>query len=670
MAEISLIDHPIENLFKPDGTNADMLQVQSYARALAKFTMECGTPLTIGVQGEWGSGKTSLLNMIQDIIEKTEIVTKGRGDNIKGLDVYKSIWINTWEHSLLKSPEECLLSIIEEIIDAIASLDGSWITAQKAKSALNILAKGAIRIGAAATLGKAAASEIGGAFTFSSSNSVKSLRIAMEQSINELISRDQNTIERFVIFVDDLDRLDPVVAVMILELLKNIFNINHCVFILAIDYQVVVKGLKHKFGEPNEHNEWEFRAFFDKIIQLPFMMPMGVYDLNGYVENLLFETSYFTKREMSVLKSSKLSNIVKLTVGGNPRGLKRLVNSLSLILIQREFAVEELSSDIKDNELVIKQLLIALVCLQISFPKLYNILVKFPIFYDWDVDFVNRIADPEQLNSKELQTALQNSMDIYEEDFDEVWEQSLFKILWSNGWHKNRILDISRAFTIIKDKVLILVSSDDIKQKLLIEALRLTAVTSVVSTEDKISSNDDRNDNKLELVALWNSFADYMNKTNTCFEKSKKNSTYSSLHYIVFAENLLDGDISMHTHSNSKMMLKVQGNVSIDTHELYSIFNWLKRYEKQFEEATGITPIFKVIPNRNHQYFIFNRSSDLVGDLAANENKEIKEKVFMWLKTNVGKVEFILEGALEDYKAANSTDDGRIRVPSYDETLS
>jgi hypothetical protein len=655
LAEISLIDHPVKSLLKLDGTNADMLQIESYARALAKFTMECGTPLTIGVQGEWGSGKTSLLNMIQDIIENTEVVTKGRGGNIKGSSVYKSIWINTWEHSLLKNPEECLLSIIEEIIDAIAALDGSWKTAQKAKSALNMLARGAVRIGAAVALGQEAASEIGGAF--GSSNSVKSLRTAMEQSINELINRDQNTIERFVIFVDDLDRLDPTVAVMILELLKNIFNINHCVFILAIDYQVVVKGLKHKFGEPDEQNEWEFRAFFDKIIQLPFMMPMGVYDLNGYVENLLFETSYFSKREMSVLKSSKLSNIVKLTVGANPRGLKRLVNSLSLILIQREFAVEKLSSDIKDNELVIKQLLIALVCLQISFPKLYNTLVRFPIFYDWDDDFVNRIADPGQLNSQELQTALQNSMDIYEEDFDEAWEQSLFKILWSNGWHKNRIVDISRAFTIIKEKVLILVPSDDTKQKLLVEALRLTAVTSVVSTEEKISSDDDKNDNKLELVALWNSFTSYMNNTSTCFAKSKKSSTYSSQHYEGLAENLLDGNIAMYTYSSSKMMLKVQSKVFINVHEVYSIFNWLKRYEKQFEEETGIKPVFKITPNRNHQYFVFYRPRDLVGDMAAHENKEIKEKVFMWLKANVGKIESIIKGALEDHAVQNLTDE-------------
>ena len=38
--------------------------------------------------------------------------------------------------------------------------------------------------------------------------------------------------------------------------LKNMFSIPHCVFVLAIDYQVVVKGLEDKFGPQTEANEW------------------------------------------------------------------------------------------------------------------------------------------------------------------------------------------------------------------------------------------------------------------------------------------------------------------------------------------------------------------------------------------------------------------------------
>ena len=50
---ISSKDHPITNINNPDGSRSDLLETESYAQALAKFAMECETPLTIGVQGEW-----------------------------------------------------------------------------------------------------------------------------------------------------------------------------------------------------------------------------------------------------------------------------------------------------------------------------------------------------------------------------------------------------------------------------------------------------------------------------------------------------------------------------------------------------------------------------------------------------------------------------------------
>ena len=95
------------------------------------------------------------------------------------------------------------------------------------------------------------------------------------------------------LFLDEITGvLDEAGKETLIEILQeednlNIFSISHCVFVLAIDYQVVVKGLEHKFGKRTEENEWEFRAFFDKIINLPFMMPMGQYDIGQYVSDLL-----------------------------------------------------------------------------------------------------------------------------------------------------------------------------------------------------------------------------------------------------------------------------------------------------------------------------------------------------------------------------------------------
>ena len=74
----------------------DALKISSYKDALTDFIKKTNTPMTIGVQGEWGSGKTSLLNQIWNDLE-----TFNREDD--SIDDFKQIWINSWEHSLLLS---------------------------------------------------------------------------------------------------------------------------------------------------------------------------------------------------------------------------------------------------------------------------------------------------------------------------------------------------------------------------------------------------------------------------------------------------------------------------------------------------------------------------------------------------------------------------------------
>ena len=84
-----------------------------------------------------------------------------------------------------------------------------------------------------------------------------------------------------------MDRINPKDAVEVLESLKNIFDIHSCIFIIAIDYEVVVKGLEDKFGKKTNENEREFRSFFDKIIQVPFSMPTGAYNIENFLDKKL-----------------------------------------------------------------------------------------------------------------------------------------------------------------------------------------------------------------------------------------------------------------------------------------------------------------------------------------------------------------------------------------------
>ena len=47
-----------------------MLGIGKYVNGLQKFIRHCPTPMSIAVQGDWGTGKTSTIKMVQEQLEK------------------------------------------------------------------------------------------------------------------------------------------------------------------------------------------------------------------------------------------------------------------------------------------------------------------------------------------------------------------------------------------------------------------------------------------------------------------------------------------------------------------------------------------------------------------------------------------------------------------------
>ena len=526
---ISITDLPIKKY------EHDLLKTKDYANTLARFITRCETPLTIGVQGEWGSGKTSLLNMVkqflkQQIVDHKEDQKNAKPKKIPGEQYFECVWINTWEHSLLKSSEECLFSIVEEIIDQVAIRAGTWAAAKKAKSALATLLRGTARVGASFTMGAHAGQVADEMLSSAKGNGVAELRTSLESVVNEIKDKQQNPCHRFVIFVDDLDRLEPAVAVQILELLKNIFTLEHCVFVLAIDYQVVVKGLKEKFGEPNDSNDLEFRAFFDKIIQVPFMMPMAQYKLDEYVLQQLTDTiPYFSSKkgdnEANDLKDGRLGSVAQLTIGNNPRAIKRLLNSVSLINLQNE---EKIFNYATRSEL--KQLIFTMVCIQIAYPKTYELLLREPDFRTWDSGFFEKITGSKKYKPVELAAAFDGIRKVYESDFDDDWEEALFKIIWVMEWQRARVVDISRVLSVIDEKILSAIDSTE-ALTIVTDALKMTAVTSIASTDESILTKDQTDieeDDSKDKKKYWQRFRKAIEDTNCSFNQKKISSTYKN----------------------------------------------------------------------------------------------------------------------------------------------
>ena len=448
----SIIDVPRKH------TQADLFGISVYQDALVKYIRLTDTPITIALQGEWGSGKTSLMNLLR--YNLCEV------DNAP----YYPIWINTWQYSLMKSPSQAIISILEGIINQIGALHPNEQKWAESKRKIGGLFKKMASVGT-----KVAAGAVGidgglvdelfdNGGSDSASSDIMQLKEEIAKLIDEALAKDASK-QGFTFYIDDLDRIDPPVAVEILELLKNIFDLEKCVFILAIDYDVVIKGLKPKFGELTDANEREFRSFFDKIIQLPFSMPVASYSVDSFLVDALGKIEFFTDQELKDPSlAEKLSEITRLSVGTNPRSLKRLTNTLALISI-----IYEEQTGAQNNVTVLDKLInYSLVCIQIAYPYIYNQLTEAPDFKSWNETIASK------LKLRPL-TAQESEVLDKTEEFDEEWEKIVYRMCQKETFLSNRAFSVSTLL----NKIAEIVGNDDQLGEIIEATLEMSAVTNL-----------------------------------------------------------------------------------------------------------------------------------------------------------------------------------------------
>ncbi len=430
---------------KPRAAGApDLLGVDDYMHALIKFIETCNMPTTIAVQGEWGSGKTSMLNQIRH--ELCETGTDIARD--KELPYY-GVWLNTWQYSLMKSRDETLIAIMGGLTNEITKI----IKRKHESQSQAILGKVSGLFGKIAKAGAKAVVSYAGVdasvvdtMLDGSEEGVDLLNFknSLQEAINQCLLLDGksgNNNRGFIFFIDDLDRIDPPVAVEILELIKNIFEVDNCIFVLAIDYEVVVKGLVPKFGPLTDKNEREFRSFFDKIIQLPFSMPMAMYDVTKLLLPSLEEVGYISsKYAADESLKDRIADFAMLSVGTNPRSLKRLINTLSLLNIIGNLKEEK---EKEKYELIIN---FGLVCVQIAYPKVYQALIEEPEFTAWNEKTAKKMRLPEISEAQGL--ALKDTT-----EFDEEWESVLYRICQKDPYLSSRAFQISQLLNYISELV-------------------------------------------------------------------------------------------------------------------------------------------------------------------------------------------------------------------------
>lgn len=319
----------------------DLLEISKYVKGLGKFIRECQTPMSIAIQGDWGTGKTSTLNLLKKNLEAD-----------KDTNGIKCVFFNTWQYSQFNMEDSLYVSFVHNLVKQCGGNDEILRTVA-AFGKLAFFKAVDWRFGTNA-------SEILDGFEKAKKDQMESVS-KLQEDFAKLVKR---TGKRLVIFIDDLDRLNPEVAVELLEIIKLFVNVENSIFVLAIDYEVVVKGVRKKYGE--NLSEEKCRNFFDKIIQLPFKMPVERYNLTELVRKAVQEQTHMTDEGVNIV-----AEFISDVMGTNPRTFKRLVNAFFLINSVNEIGEEAESKTKEINDV----LMFCSLCIQMCLPKLYELLV-------------------------------------------------------------------------------------------------------------------------------------------------------------------------------------------------------------------------------------------------------------------------------------------------------
>lgn len=462
----------------PNGTqkNMDLLGVNLYQEALVEFIDKSTTPMTIAIQGEWGSGKSSLMYYLKEALCNV-------GD-------FEGIWINSWEYALFNDDIGALLHIVGDITESlIGEQENKEINPNikivkdyllKITKTAMVVAGRDYRFIDEMTEDKAKKSD-----SYNSTITVAEIRSKLEEIIDLRLQSNKQK-KGLILFIDDLDRIEPTIAVRILEILKNIFDINNCIFIIAIDYDVVVKGLEPKYGEMTDKNEREFRSFFDKIIQVPYAIPVSDYKIDDFLTESLQSIDYFGNTKSNEDKIKDLSDYARLSVGTNPRSIKRLINLLSLIKIINDIKNKENNEKFNDDDQV---MLFAVVCIQLAYPKIYEILKKEVMISRWNSALISQknIQWPLENEIKDIEKIVNNKKEV---DKSEDWVIVLYVLCKNDPYLVSNFLDIKEILEKLSEDVSRMKNNnEDEIEKYLASMVYLTSVTAV---SKKDNNKDER----------------------------------------------------------------------------------------------------------------------------------------------------------------------------------
>ena len=265
----------------------------------------------------------------------------------------------------------------------------------------------------------------------------------------------------FIFFIDDLDRIDPNIALEILEMLASIFSFKKCIFVLAIDNDVLMKAAKLKLSKRGlDVNDIQCKHYLNRFVHVSVTIPEELYDIQPFLRESLINISFFTSDE---LKNSGLiyllDKVVCCSIGKNPRFIKQLINNLSLIDLFKRHALGDNEEDKNTPwqvETITKAMIFILQCIKINYPELCVALAARPYFKMWDMEFAFK-----NFNRRDKENTLNLAKQC---NASKEWEYALFHICNFDNYSKLKFYDIKSVFGVIDDIFMNFIYKNNVNQ--------------------------------------------------------------------------------------------------------------------------------------------------------------------------------------------------------------
>ncbi|KYH03517.1 P-loop NTPase fold protein [Bradyrhizobium sp. DOA1] len=286
----------------------DRFGIEPFSKTLAKGILQMTAPegTVIALNGPWGSGKSSTVNLIRH-----HLATAVEAEEITVVDF--ACW---W----FRGEEELALAFFRELYAGLGPSLGS-----KFKKVLPKLGarKTADIVGPAVDLAGASGAGTMAAGAMKWASGLIKLDDSVEKLYAEISKALSDQDRRFLIVIDDIDRLSPDEALLIFRLVKSVGRLPNVIYLLVFDRPLAEAIVKQKY--PSEGPQ-----FLEKIIQASFDIP------EPRVEDLREQLLSNIDRICGALDDSDALHFMNVFYDvvapeiRTPRDVNRLANSLAV----------------------------------------------------------------------------------------------------------------------------------------------------------------------------------------------------------------------------------------------------------------------------------------------------------------------------------------------------